>query len=125
MKTGRLLVPYMLLSFLTLGAGLGVGLGVSEGTATYTPTAASSWHPCSASPTTAGLQVSCTLVGAKSYTSSMAVWVEPSLSFPKGIAGCLNAAVDRAVPSEVSHDLSDFEKELTQALGSCGVRGRL
>ena len=125
MKTGRLLVPYMLLSFLTLGAGLGVGLGLSEGTATYTLTAASSWHPCSASPTTGGVQVSCTLVGAKSYNSSMTVWFEASHSFPKGIAGCLNTAVDRAVPNGVSHDLADFEKELTQALRSCGVRGRL
>jgi hypothetical protein len=122
---GRHLVPYMLLGFLTLGTGLGVGLGLSEGTATDTPTVASSWHPCSASPTTAGLQVSCTLVGAKSYSSSMTVWFEPSHSFPKGTAACLNAALDRAVPNGVSNNLAHFEKELTQALRGCGVRGRL
>ena len=125
MKTGRHLVPYMLLGFLTLGAGLGVGLGLSEGTATYTPTVASSWDPCSASSTTAGRQVSCTLVGAKSYSSSMTVWFEPSHSLPKGTAACLNAALDRAGPSGVSHDLANFEKELTQSLRSCSVRGRL
>ena len=116
----------MLLGFLTLGTGLGVGLGLSEGTATYAPTTvASSWRPCNASPTTAGLQVSCTLVGAKSYSSSMTVWFEPSHSFPKGTAACLNAALDRAGRNGVSHDLANFEKELTQSLRSCSVRGRL
>jgi hypothetical protein len=124
-KTGRLLAPYMLLSFLTLGAGLGVGLGLSEGTATYAPTAASSVYPCRASPATAGLQVTCTLVGTKSYSSSITVWFEPSHSFPRGTADCLNAAVDRAVPNRVSPDLASFETELTKALRSCGVRGKL
>lgn len=124
MKARRYLVPYLILAILTLGTGLGVGLGLSEGTVTLTATMVSSWHPCSSSPTRSGLQVSCTLVDARSYSSSITVWFEPSNSFPKGTTACLNAALDRSVPSGVSHDSADFEMELTHALRNCGVRGR-
>jgi hypothetical protein len=122
MKTGRHLVPYVLLGVLTLGAGLGAGLGLSEGSTTDTATVASSSLSCQSSPTHSGFQVSCNdaALDANGYSSSITLWFAPHHGFSRKLAACVSAALDRT-----SVGSTDLEQEMATVARRCEIRGRL